>query len=197
MITIGIDSHKSSHAAVALAPTGRVVGEIRTSATKTTTERLLRWAQGWPERAWTIEGAAGLGHLLAQQLVARQETVLDVPATLAARVRPLARGHGRKTDGIDAVSVELGLADDREIAALGEVLTQQPVGVLVAAPLPEAVSVTEVDRHVGREAEALVLRELGASIRGQALPQLHGQCPDVGPLGPTPAVSVPSPPAAG
>jgi transposase len=31
--------------------------------------------------------------------------VLDVPATLVARARLLARGHGRKTDGIDARSV--------------------------------------------------------------------------------------------
>jgi transposase len=31
--------------------------------------------------------------------------VFDVPATLAARVRLLAQGHGRKTDGIDAASV--------------------------------------------------------------------------------------------
>ena len=31
--------------------------------------------------------------------------MLDVPATLAARVRLLGRGHGRKTDGIDAASV--------------------------------------------------------------------------------------------
>ena len=45
---------------------------------------------GWPERAWAIEGAAGLGHLLAQQLVAAGERVLDVPPKLAARVRLLA-----------------------------------------------------------------------------------------------------------
>ncbi len=102
MITIGIDPHKSSHTAVALDPAGRAVGELRVPATKTTLERLLRWAERWPDRIWAVEGAAGLGHLLAQQLVAREETVLDVPATLAARVRLLARGHGRKTDGIDA-----------------------------------------------------------------------------------------------
>ena len=105
MITIGIDPHKSSHTAVALDPTGRVLGEIRVPATRTTLERLLHWAERWPERNWAIEGAAGLGHLLAQRLVASEETVLDVPATLAARVRLLARGHGRKTDGIDAASV--------------------------------------------------------------------------------------------
>lgn len=103
MITIGIDPHKSSHTAVALDPTGRIVGELRVPATRTT--RLLRWAERWPERIWAVEGAAGLGHLLAQGLVASEETVLDVPATLAARARLLARGHGRKTDGIDAASV--------------------------------------------------------------------------------------------
>ena len=52
-------------------------------------ERLLRWAERWPDRTWAVEGATGLGHFLAQQLVARQETVLDVPATLAARARVL------------------------------------------------------------------------------------------------------------
>jgi hypothetical protein len=36
-------------------------------------QRLLAWAQRWPERTWAIEGAAGLGHLLAQQLLAAGE----------------------------------------------------------------------------------------------------------------------------
>jgi transposase len=105
VITIGIDPHKSSHTAVALDATGHVLGELRVAATKTTLQRLLRWAERWPDRIWAVEGATGLGHLLAQRLVTSQETVLDVPATLAARVRLLARGHGRKTDGIDAASV--------------------------------------------------------------------------------------------
>ena len=105
MITIGIDPHKASHTAVALDGGGRVQGELRCLANQATLERLLRWAERWPERIWAVEGAAGLGHLLAQQLVAREETVLDVPATLAARARLLAPGHGRKTDGIDAACV--------------------------------------------------------------------------------------------
>ena len=105
MITIGIDPHKSSHTAVALDEAGRVLGELRVAATKAMLERLLRWAERWPDRIWAVEGAAGLGHLLAQGLVGSEETVLDVPATLAARARLLARGHGRKTDGIDAASV--------------------------------------------------------------------------------------------
>jgi transposase len=105
VITIGIDPHKASHTAVALDPEGRVLGELRAGATRTTTERLLRWAERWPDRIWAVEGAGGLGHLLAQRLVASDQTVLDVPATLAARARLLDRGHGRKTDAIDAASV--------------------------------------------------------------------------------------------
>ena len=64
-------------------------------------------AARWPERRWAIEGARGLGQLLAQQLVAAGEHVVDVPATLSARVRTLETGHGRKTDGIDAAAVAL------------------------------------------------------------------------------------------
>jgi transposase len=105
VITIGIDPHKSSHTAVALDGGGRVLGELRCPANQATLVRLLQWAERWPERIWAVEGAAGLGHLLAQQLVASEEMVLDVPATLAARARLLAPGHGRKTDGIDATSV--------------------------------------------------------------------------------------------
>jgi D-arabinose 1-dehydrogenase-like Zn-dependent alcohol dehydrogenase len=35
------------------------------------------WAAAWP-RTWAVEGAGGLGHLLAQQLVAAGKQVLDV-----------------------------------------------------------------------------------------------------------------------
>ena len=119
MITIGIDPHKASHTAVALDAGGRVQGELRCLANQATLERLLRWAERWPERIWAVEGAAGLGHLLAQQLVAREETVLDVPATLAARARLLAPGHGRKTDGIDAASVATVAQNQPDLRRVG------------------------------------------------------------------------------
>ena len=50
-------------------------------------------------------GAHGVGRALAQRLVSDGEQVLDVPAKLAARVRVLSVGHGRKSDAGDAVSV--------------------------------------------------------------------------------------------
>ena len=52
-----------------------------------------------------VEGAFGLGRPIAQQLAAAGEQVVDVPATLAAQVRLLGTGGGRKTDTADAASV--------------------------------------------------------------------------------------------
>ena len=68
-------------------------------------ERLLTWAKSWPERTWAVEGAGGLGHLLAQQLLSAGERVLDVQPKLGARVRLLATGNVNKNDPNDARSV--------------------------------------------------------------------------------------------
>src|SRR6185437_8133116 len=70
-------------------------------------ERLLAWAAAWPQRAWAVECAGGLGHLLAQQLLAAGERVLDVPPRLGARVRLLAAGDVNKNDPNDARSVSV------------------------------------------------------------------------------------------
>jgi transposase len=51
-----------------------------------------------------VEGAGGLGHLLAQELVAAGERVPDVQPKLAARVRLLAAGAVNKNDPNDARS---------------------------------------------------------------------------------------------
>src|SRR5262245_29493983 len=97
-VMIGVDPHKSSHTAVAIGLSEEPLGELQVRACPSQAEQLLAWAAGWPERAWAIEGAAGLGHLLAQQLVAAGEQVLDVPPKLAARVRVLQAGDTNKND---------------------------------------------------------------------------------------------------
>jgi len=104
-VIIGVDPHKSSHTATALDPlTNTPVASLRLEASLAGYRRLLRWAQQFPERSWAVEGARGLGRHLAQWLVARDETVLDVPSTATARVRELSRGSRRKTDVIDAAA---------------------------------------------------------------------------------------------
>jgi hypothetical protein len=91
-VMIEVDPHKPSHTAVAVSAAEEPLGELRVRACVAQAERLLAWAAAWPQRTWAVEGADGLGHLLAQELVAAGKRVLDVPPKLGARVRLLAAG---------------------------------------------------------------------------------------------------------
>ena len=102
MFVIGVDPHKGSHTAAALDRDERVVGELRVRADRGQHQRLLAWAEEFSPRTWAVEGATGTGALLAQQLVAAGEIVLDVPPTLSARARLLDSGSTDKTDPHDA-----------------------------------------------------------------------------------------------
>src|ERR1700745_4220836 len=116
-VMIGIDQHKAPHAPGAISGAEARLGELRVRASAAQAERLLAWAAAWPERAWAVEGAGGLGHLLAQQLLSAGERGLEVPAQLAARVRLLATGNINKNDPNDARSVAVAAlrsADVRE-----------------------------------------------------------------------------------
>jgi transposase len=104
-VMIGVDPHKGSHTAVAIGAGEEPLGTLRVRASAGQTGKLVAWAAAWPERTWAVEGAAGLGHLLAQQLVAAGERVLDVPPKLAARVRLLEAGDTNNNDPNDALSV--------------------------------------------------------------------------------------------
>ena len=84
MITIGIDPHKGSHTATAVDASEAVVGELRVAADRHQRARLLEWAARFEPRRWAIEGASGMGALLAQQLVGAGEHVVDVPPKLSA-----------------------------------------------------------------------------------------------------------------
>jgi transposase len=88
---------------------------------------MRQWAGRWPQRCWAVEGAHGIGRALAQRLAGDGEQVLDVPATLAARVRVLSVGHGRKSDPDDAVSVAVAA---RSIPQLRQVRVEDQATVL-------------------------------------------------------------------
>src|SRR5580658_3487246 len=104
-VMIGVDPHKGSHTAVAIDQVETVLGKLRVEASVDQVERLMAWAEQWPRRCWAVEGAGGLGNLLAQQLVAAGEAVVDVQPKLGARVRLLATGNSNKNDPNDARSV--------------------------------------------------------------------------------------------
>jgi len=101
-VIIGVDPHKASHKAVAIGGDEREVAKVTVRATCQQTVKLA-WAEPFSERTWAIESAGGLGYLLAQQLVDAGEHVLDVPPTLASRVRVLGTGRSEKNDPNDAL----------------------------------------------------------------------------------------------
>jgi transposase len=106
-VMIGVDPHKGSHTAVVIDQAEVVLGQLRVRAGAAQADRLLGWAAAWPERTWAVEGARGMGYLLAQQLTAAGERVLDVQPKLGARVRLLATGATNKNDPNDALSVAI------------------------------------------------------------------------------------------
>jgi transposase len=65
---IGVDPHKGSHTAVAIGAAEEDLGQFRVLACAAQAQRLLAWAEAWPERTWAVGGAGGLGHLLNTSL---------------------------------------------------------------------------------------------------------------------------------
>src|SRR5271168_2790479 len=115
VVMIGVDPHKASHTAVAVNAAEQPLGQLRVRASAVQAERLLGWARAWPERTWAVEGAGGLGHLLAQQLLSAGERVLDVQPKLGARVRLLTAGNSNKNDPNDARSVAVAALRSRGV----------------------------------------------------------------------------------
>ena len=110
-VMIGVDPHKASHTAAVLDEHGQLLDQLRIPAALAGYRQLRQWAGRWPQRCWAVEGAHGIGRVLAQRLAGDGERVVDVPAKLAARVRVLSIGHGRKSDPDDAVSVAVAASN--------------------------------------------------------------------------------------
>jgi transposase len=118
-VMIAVDPHKASNTAAVLDPvTKTLIDTARFANSDEGYARLAGFARRWDCRRWAVEGCRGAGRSLAQRLVADGEVVLDVPAKLAARVRVYSRGHGRKTDRDDAVSIGLAALDGSGIAVV-------------------------------------------------------------------------------
>lgn len=148
-VMIGIDPHKRSHTAVAVNEREKPLGQLRVQAMSRQTEVLLDWAERWPQRTWAVEGAHGLGYLLAQQLIATGERVVDIAPKTAARVRLLDSGQINKTDDNDARSIA--------------------IAALRAPALPPLVA---DDHNAVMRLWARRYRDL-ASLRTQAICRLH------------------------
>ena len=117
-VMIGVDPHKGSHTEVAIDKTESELARLKVRATRRQAEELLGWAAQFEERTWAVESAGGLGYLLSEQLLAAGEDVVDVPATLAARVRLLGSGRSQKNDPNDARSVAVAALRSPQVVAV-------------------------------------------------------------------------------
>jgi transposase len=127
-VMIGVDPHKRSHTAVAIDRDDVQLAAIEVRASVRQVDELLGWAAGFDARIWAVEGAGGVGYLLAQQLVAAGERVLDVPATLAARVRVLGSGRSNKTDANDGYSIAVAARHAPKLQGSPERITRACCG---------------------------------------------------------------------
>ena len=114
-VVIAIDPHKVSWTAAAVDGSLQPLATVRVPVSRDGYRALHRFARQWPNADWAIEGAAGLGAPLGTWLHAEGIEVIDVPAKLAARVRLLSTGHGRKNDKADALSVGVAALTSRTL----------------------------------------------------------------------------------
>jgi len=127
-VIVGVDPHKKSVTIEAIDEQGKKLATGRFGTATRDYKAMLRYVrEQWPHHRWAIEGANGVGRPLAQRLLADGESVVDVPAKLAARVRVFDTGNARKTDAVDAHAVAAValrtpnlrvLAFDEELVAL-------------------------------------------------------------------------------
>jgi transposase len=104
-VVIGADPHKHSVTIEVVDDHERILHKGRYSTDTDGYRQMLAAARRFEHRRWAVEGCNGIGRHVAQRLVADGETVVDVPAKLAARARVFDTGNGRKTDPADAHSV--------------------------------------------------------------------------------------------
>lgn len=117
-VIIGIDPHKGLHAVCAIDERESELARVEVRSGPRQVGQLLAWATPFECRSWAIESAGGLGYLLAQQLLARGEHVVDVPATLSSRVRLLGSGRSTKNDANDARAVAVAALRAPQLAVV-------------------------------------------------------------------------------
>ena len=105
---MGIDPHKQTHTAVAVASgTGEVLGEITVPARREGFERLVGWARRLDdERVFAVEDCRHVSGGLERHLIARGERAVRVAPKLMAAHRRTDRTFG-KSDPIDAKAVAM------------------------------------------------------------------------------------------
>lgn len=105
---IGVDPHPDTHTAAALDVNGKVVQTLRVENTDEGFEELRKFAGGYEERRWAVEGASNpfISPWVAQ-LIAESEKVTNIHPSLTSQYR--ARRSPKKNDEVDAANAARAL----------------------------------------------------------------------------------------
>ena len=127
MVTIGIDPHKRTHAAMAVDEVGKPLAELTVAAVQIGFAQLVAWARKLgAERVWVLEDCRHVSGPLERFLIDHGETVVRLAPHLMADARRGVRERG-KSDPIDALAVAR--------AALREGLESLPTARLAGTEL--------------------------------------------------------------
>lgn len=113
-VVIGVDTHKHTHSAAAVAPTGAVLERCTVAADAAGYRQLLKFGRGHDAILWAVEGTGSFGAGLTAALVTGRQQVVEVDRPQ----RPARRG-GVKNDDVDAVRAArqalagIGVSDPR------------------------------------------------------------------------------------
>lgn len=96
---VGVDTHKNSHTAAIILPTGGEIAHLTVATDAFGYKRLLSFAkeQAPGRRTWAIEGTGSYGAGLTTHLLQKGEWVVEID-----RPRRPARRNGAKSDELDA-----------------------------------------------------------------------------------------------
>ena len=158
-VTVGVDTHRDVHVAVALDQLGRRLGEIELATTRAGYQRLLAWAEQFGAvEAFGIEGTGCYGAGLARHLRARKVFVIEV-----MRPNRQTRRRKGKSDPTDAE------------AAARAVLSAEAAGSPKAGDdLVEMIRVLRVARSTAIKARTQAINAL-RSLLVTAPPELRDQ----------------------
>lgn len=171
-VTVGVDTHKDTHAAVALDPVGRVIGNIEIETGLKGYRRLLDWSRALAEDLqFGIEGTGSFGAGLSRFLAEQDQKVIEVD-----RPNRKARRAKGKSDPLDAEQaarqVMAGTAAAVPKAKDGQVEMMRTLRVARQSALKAAVQATN-------NLHSLVISapdELRERLRGLSVGKLVATC---------------------
>jgi transposase len=108
LATIGALPHPTTHTAVALDGSGRVLGRLTISHSEMRLQKLRTWAERFEARQWAVEGVGNACiYPFVTALLAQDEQVYAISPNLTSQYRT--RGNEMKSDEVDAANAARAL----------------------------------------------------------------------------------------